>query len=69
VINCRQLDHRVRSIIEESPKEKSSSSPVSHIRHLEQAAQMALKMNHLLKQEIMILRTETKNQKEGNRAS
>ncbi|KAJ5819468.1 hypothetical protein N7474_005059 [Penicillium riverlandense] len=39
-------------------KRTLSSSPISHIQHLEKAAQMAMNTNLLLRQEIKILREE-----------
>lgn len=56
--NPRQLDHKVRSLQRSLQKRKLSSSPVSHIQHLEKAAQMAMSMNLLLQQEIKALRAE-----------
>jgi hypothetical protein len=56
--NPRQLDHKVRSLQRSLQKRKLSSSPVSHIQHLEKAAQMAMNMNLLLQQEIKVLRAE-----------
>ena len=46
--NPRQLDHKVRSLQKSLQKRKLSSSPISHIQHLEKAAQMAMNMNLLL---------------------
>jgi hypothetical protein len=56
--NPRQLDKKVRSLQRSLQKRKLSSSPVSHIQHLEKAAQMAMNMNLLLQQEIKVLRAE-----------
>jgi hypothetical protein len=56
--NPRQLNHKVRSLQRSLQKRKLSSSPVSHIQHLERAAQMAMNMNLLLQQEIKVLRAE-----------
>jgi hypothetical protein len=58
--NPRQLDHKVRSLQRSLRKRMLSSSPVSHIQHLEKAAQMAMNMNLLLQQEIKVLRGENK---------
>jgi hypothetical protein len=56
--NPRQLDHKVHSIQRSIQKRNLSSSPVSHIQHLEKCAQMAMKTNLLLQQEIKVLRAE-----------
>jgi hypothetical protein len=56
--NPRQLNHKVRSLQRSLQKRKLSSSLVSHIQHLERAAQMAMNMNLLLQQEIKVLRAE-----------
>jgi hypothetical protein len=56
--NTRQLDHKVRSLQRSLRKRTLSSSPISHIQHLEKAAQMAMNMNLLLQQEIKVLRAE-----------
>jgi hypothetical protein len=56
--NPRQLNHKVRSLQRSLQKRKLSSSPVSHIQHLERAAQMAMNMNLLLQQEIRVLQAE-----------
>jgi hypothetical protein len=56
--NSRQLDHKIRSIQRSVQKRNLSSSPVSHIQHLEKCAQMAMKTNLLLQQEIKVLRAE-----------
>jgi hypothetical protein len=57
--NPRQLDHKVRSLQKSLQRKRMlSSSPMSHIHHLEKAAQMAMHMNHLLQQEIKVLRAE-----------
>jgi hypothetical protein len=56
--NPRQLDHKLRSLQRSLQKRKLSSSPVSHIQHLEKAAQMAMNTNLLLQQEIKVLRAE-----------
>ncbi|KKA21789.1 hypothetical protein T310_4188 [Rasamsonia emersonii CBS 393.64] len=59
--NPHQLDHKVRSLQKSlsARKQKLSSSPMSHIHHLEKAAQMAMNMNLLLRDEIRTLRAET----------
>ena len=55
----RQLDHKVRSLHKSLNKKRQlSSSPVSHLQHLEKAAQMAMNMNLLLHQENKSLRTQ-----------
>jgi hypothetical protein len=56
--NTRQLDRKIRSLKRSIQKRKLSSSPVSHIQHLEKAAQMAMNTNLLLQQEIKVLRAE-----------
>jgi DDE superfamily endonuclease/Tc5 transposase-like DNA-binding protein/Psq-like protein len=56
--NLRQLDHKVRSLRKSLISRKLSSSPMSHIRHLEKAAQMAMNVNNLLQEEIRSLRAE-----------
>jgi hypothetical protein len=57
--NHRQLGHKVRSLQKSLQRKRTlSSSPMSHIHHLENAAQMAMHMSHLLQQEIKALRTE-----------
>ena len=57
--NSRQLDHKVRSLQRSLNKKRElSSSPVSHLQHLEKAAQTAMNMNLLLHQEIKALRTQ-----------
>ncbi|KAG2001677.1 hypothetical protein GB937_010019 [Aspergillus fischeri] len=56
--NPQQLDQKVRSLQRSLQKRKLSSSPVSHIQHLEKAAQMAMNMNLLLQEEIKVLRAE-----------
>lgn len=56
--NPRQLYHEVRSLQRSLRKRMLSSSPISHIQHLEKAAQMAMNMNVLLQQEIKVLRAE-----------
>jgi hypothetical protein len=56
--NIRQLDHKVRSLQKSLSTRKLSSSPISHIHHLEKAAQMAMNMNLLLRDEIKTLRAE-----------
>jgi len=59
--NLHQLDHKVRSLQKSlsARKQKLSSSPMSHIHHLEKAVQMAMNMNLLLQDEIRTLRAET----------
>ena len=60
----RQLDHKVRSLQKSLRKKRTlSSSPVSHIQHLEKAEQMAMNMNLLLRQEIKVLRAENEREK------
>ena len=55
----RQLDHKICSLQKSLNKKRQlSSSPVSHLQHLEKAAQMAMNMNLLLHQEIKSLRTQ-----------
>jgi len=55
----RQLDHKVRSLQKSLNKKRQlSNSPVSHLQHLEKAAQTAMNMNLLLHQEIKSLRTQ-----------
>ncbi|RJE24552.1 hypothetical protein PHISCL_03083, partial [Aspergillus sclerotialis] len=57
--NTRQLDRKIRSLQRSLNKKRQlSSSPTSHLRHLENAAQMAMNMNQLLHQEMKSLRTE-----------
>ena len=57
--NPRQLDHKVRSLQTSLQKKRTlSSSPVSHIQHLEKVAQVAMNTNLLLQQEIKVLQTE-----------
>ena len=57
--NIRQLDHKVQSLQGSLQKKRTlSSSPVSHIQHLERAAQMAMNTNLLLHQEIKVLQAE-----------
>jgi hypothetical protein len=46
--NTQQLNHKVRSLQRSLQKRTLSSSPVSHIQHLEKAAQMAMDTNLLL---------------------
>lgn len=60
--NPHQLDHKVRSIQRSLQKKNLSSSPISHIQHLEKAAQMAMNMN-LLQEEIKVLRAENERKK------
>jgi uncharacterized small protein (DUF1192 family) len=61
--NTRQLDHKLRSIQRSLQKRKLSSSPMSHIPHLEKAAQMAMNANLLLQQEIKVLRAENERKR------
>jgi hypothetical protein len=56
--NPRQLDHKISRMQRSIQKRKLSSSPMSHIQHLERAAQMAMNTNLLLQQEIKVLRAE-----------
>jgi hypothetical protein len=56
--NPRQLDYKLRSMQRSLQKRKLSSSPITHIQHLEKAAQMAMNMNLLLQEEIKALRAE-----------
>ena len=57
--NPHQLDHKIHNLQKSLQRKKTlSSSPVSHIQHLEKAAQMAMNTNLLLQQEIKVLRTE-----------
>lgn len=46
--NTQQLNHKVCSLQSSLQKRTLSSSPVSHIQHLEKAAQMAMDTNLLL---------------------
>jgi hypothetical protein len=61
--NTRQLDHKLHSIQRSLQKRKLSSSPMSHIQHLEKAAQMAMNANLLLQQEIKVLRAENERKR------
>ncbi|ODM22204.1 hypothetical protein SI65_03050 [Aspergillus cristatus] len=62
--NPRQIDRKVRSLQRSLQKKRTlSSSPISHIQHLEQAAQMAMNMNLLLLQENKVLRAENERKK------
>ena len=55
----RQFDHKVKSLQRSLNKKRMlSSSPVSHLQHLEKAAQNAMNANLLLHQEIKSLRTQ-----------
>jgi hypothetical protein len=57
--NPRQVIHKARSLQRSLRKKRTlSSSPISHIQHLEKAAQMAMNTNLLLRQEIKVLREE-----------
>ena len=57
--NVCQLDHKVQRLQRSLQKKRTlSSSPVSHIQHLERAAQMAMNTNLLLQQEIKVLQSE-----------
>ena len=56
--NSCQLDYKIRSIQKSIQKRNLSSSPVLHIQHLEKCAQMAMKTNLLLQQEIKVVRAE-----------
>ena len=57
--NPRQLDHKIHNLQKSLQRKRTlSSSPVSHIQHLEKAAQMAMNTNLLLQQEIKVLQTE-----------
>lgn len=54
-----QFDHKVKSLQRSLNKKRMlSSSPVSHLQHLEKAAQNAMNANLLLHQEIKSLRTQ-----------
>ncbi|KAJ5967099.1 DDE-domain-containing protein [Penicillium viridicatum] len=56
--NSRQIDRKVQRLQRSLQKKRTlSSSPVSHIQHLEKAAQMAINTN-LLQQEIKVPRAE-----------
>jgi hypothetical protein len=61
--NPHQLDRKVRSMQRSLQKRKLSSSPISHIQHLEKAAQMAMNTNLLLQQEIKVLQAENERKK------
>lgn len=61
--NPRQLCRKVQSLQRSLQKRQLSSSPVSHIQHLEKAAQMTMNMNLLLQQEIKALRAENERKK------
>ena len=70
--NPRQLDHKIHNLQKSLQRKRTlSSSPVSHIQHLEKAAQMAMNTNLLLQQEIKVLWTENewKTKKARKRAS
>ena len=57
--NTRQLGRKIHSLQKSlNKKQQLSSSPVSHLQHLENAAQTAMNMNVLLHQEIKTLRAE-----------
>src|SRR5699024_2053166 len=57
----RQIDCKVRSLQRSLRKKRTlSSSPISHIQHLEKAAQMAMSTNLLLQEEIKVLQAENK---------
>ena len=57
--NTRQLDHKFQSLQRSlNKKRRLFSSPVSHLQHLEKAAQTAMNMNLLLHQEIKSLRAQ-----------
>ena len=57
--NPRQLDRKVFSLQRSLRKNRTlSSSPVSHLQHLEKAAQMAMNTNLLLQQQLKILQAE-----------
>lgn len=57
--NTRQLYLRIHDLQRSLNKKRQlSSSPVSHLQHLEKSAQMAMDMNILLHQEIKILQAE-----------
>ena len=68
--NTRQLDCKVRSLQKSLNKKRPlSSSPVSHLQHLEKTAQMAMNMDSLLHQEIksLCLQNERKTKKRERR--
>lgn len=54
------MRHLQRSL---NKKRQLSSSPVSHLQHLEKAAQVAMNMNLLIHQEIKVLRAENGRKK------
>jgi len=57
--NSRQLDHKLHSLQRSLNKKRQlSSSPISHLQHLEKAAQMAMNTNILLHEEIKSLRAQ-----------
>ena len=57
--NTRQFDHKVKSLQRSLNKKRNlSSSSVSHLQHLEKAAQNAMNANLLLLQEIKTLRAQ-----------
>ncbi|ODM14306.1 hypothetical protein SI65_10303 [Aspergillus cristatus] len=58
--NPRQLDHKIHSLQRSlnSRSRKLSSSPMSHIYHLEKTAQMQMSMNVLLHERIKVLEAE-----------
>jgi hypothetical protein len=60
--NPHQLDHKIRKTQRSLQKRELSSSPISHIQHLEKAAQMAMNMNLLLQQEIKGLQVENERE-------
>ena len=62
--NPCQIDHKAQRLQKSLQKTRTlSSSPVSHIQHLEKAAQIAMNMNLLLHQEIRTLCTENECKK------
>ena len=57
--NSHQLDHKINKLQRSLNKKRQlSSSPISHLQHLEKAAQTAMNMNALLHQEIKSLQAE-----------
>jgi hypothetical protein len=60
----RQLDHKIQRLQKSlTKKRRLSSSPASHIQHLEKAAQMAMNTNLILQQQITSLRAENERKK------
>lgn len=58
--NTHQLNCEIKNLEKSLQKRRRalSSSPISHIQHLEKAAEIAMNMNLLLHQEISILQAE-----------